>query len=48
VGIGRQKHSRPRTVFLDSDASACITAQTLLVGGGISTGATRALSKKRA
>jgi len=44
--VGRPTDLDGAVVFLASDASAYVTGQTILVDGGISTGATRATSKK--
>lgn len=43
---GRPSDLRGAVVFLASEASAYITGQTLLIDGGMSTGATRALPKR--
>ncbi|CAN5450728.1 glucose 1-dehydrogenase [soil metagenome] len=44
---GQPSDLRGAVVFLASEASAYVTGQTLLVDGGISTGAVRALPAKR-
>jgi len=44
---GKPSDLRGAVVFLASEASAYITGQTLLIDGGMSTGATRALPKKK-
>ena len=43
---GKPSDLRGAVVFLASEASAYITGQTLLIDGGMSTGATRALPRK--